>query len=100
MDMPTHYVDFSVNINPLGPPASLAKHWSSFFSSITHYPDPQAAHLTKELAEKEGLSERSILVGNGGAEMITLVARLLAGKKVLIIQPAFAEYAEACQASG
>ena len=32
--------------------------------------------------------------------MITLVARLLAGKKVLIIQPAFAEYAEACHAAG
>ena len=97
---PLHCIDFSANINPLGPPPSLEKHWSSFYSSITHYPDPHASQLTKLLAAKERLPESSILIGNGGAEIITLVGRLLAGKKVLIIQPAFAEYAEACQAAG
>lgn len=100
IEMPTHCIDLSANINPLGPPASLAENWSSFYSSITQYPDPNAAQLTKRLAEKEGLPEGSILIGNGGAEMITLVGRLLAGKKVLIIQPAFAEYAESCYAAG
>ena len=68
-------IDFSANINPLGPPASLGENWSSFYSSITQYPDPHAAQLTKRLAEKEGLPESSILIGNGGAEMITLVGR-------------------------
>lgn len=100
IDMPAQYIDFSANINPLGPPACLAENWSHFFNSITQYPDPHAAQLTKELAEQVRLSEQSLLVGNGGAEMITLVARLLAGKKVLIIQPAFAEYAEACEVAG
>lgn len=100
MDMPSTYVDFSANINPLGPPSSLQEHWSRLFNNIIHYPDPHAVELTKLLARKEQLSEHSILVGNGGAEMITLVARLLAGKKVLIIQPAFAEYAESCCAAG
>lgn len=100
IDMPNHYVDFSANINPLGPPPTLKENWPRFFESITYYPDPHAAQLTARLAEKEGLSEGSILVGNGGAEMITLVGRYLAGKKVLIIQPAFAEYAEACHAAG
>jgi len=100
MDMPSSYVDFSANINPLGPPSSLQEHWSRLFNSIIQYPDPHAVELTKLLAYKEQLSEHSILVGNGGAEMITLVARLLAGKKVLIIQPAFAEYAESCYAAG
>ena len=99
IEMPSHCIDFSANINPLGPPASLGENWSSFYNSITQYPDPHAAQLTKRLAEKESLPESSILIGNGGAEMITLVGRLLAGKKVLIIQPAFAEYAEACHAA-
>lgn len=100
IEMPLYCIDFSANINPLGPPSSLEKHWSSFYSSITHYPDPHALQLTKLLATKEGVPESSILIGNGGAEIITLVGRLLAGKKVLIIQPAFAEYAEACHAAG
>ena len=100
IEMPLHVIDFSANINPLGPPASLAENWSSFYSHIIKYPDPHAAQLTKRLAEKEGVHEGSILVGNGGAEMITLVGRLLTGKKVLIIQPAFAEYAESCHAAG
>lgn len=100
MEMPKECIDFSANINPLGPPPSLAENWSSFYNSMIHYPDPHATQLTKRIAEKEKLPERSILMGNGGAEMITLVGRLLAGKKVLIIQPAFAEYAEACLAAG
>ena len=100
IEMPLHCIDFSANINPLGPPTSLEKNWSNFFSSITYYPDPHAVQLTKRLAEKESVPESSILIGNGGAEMITLVGRLLADKKVLIIQPAFAEYAESCQAAG
>lgn len=100
IEMPLDCIDFSANINPLGPPTSLEKNWSTFFSSITHYPDPHAVQLTKRLAEKESMPESSILIGNGGAEIITLVGRMLAGKKVLIIQPAFAEYAEACYAAG
>ncbi len=100
IEMPVELIDFSANINPLGPPASLAENWSSFYSSIIHYPDPHAAQLTKKVAVKEGLPESCVLIGNGGAEIITLVGRMLAGKKVLIIQPAFAEYAEACLASG
>jgi threonine-phosphate decarboxylase len=100
MEMPAARIDFSANINPLGPPASLAEHWPSFYNSIIHYPDPYAVELTKKVAAKEGLPESCVLIGNGGAEIITLVGRMLAEKKVLIIQPAFAEYAEACHASG
>ncbi|MGE7660126.1 threonine-phosphate decarboxylase CobD [Peribacillus sp. NPDC097197] len=100
IEMPQSYVDFSANINPLGPPSSIKQRWSGFFEGILDYPDPHAVELTHMIAKKEALPEDSVLVGNGGAEIITLVAKELANKRVLIIQPAFAEYAESCLAAG
>ena len=94
---PDHILDFSANINPLGPPSSIQKHWGDFFQGIGQYPDPQTASLKKKLAEREGIKEKQILVGNGGAEIISLIGRLLAGKRVMIVEPAFSEYEKACQ---
>ncbi len=44
--------------------------------------------------------ESHVLVGNGGAELITLVGRFLFHKRVCIVQPAFSEYEEACRSAG
>lgn len=100
LPMPETVLDFSANINPLGPPQRLKEGWDELFSLITDYPDPTASRLTSMLAAKEGITEREILVGNGGAELISLVGRLLAGKRVLILQPTFSEYEEACRVNG
>ncbi|WNS75911.1 threonine-phosphate decarboxylase CobD [Bacillus sp. DTU_2020_1000418_1_SI_GHA_SEK_038] len=97
MAMPHHMIDFSANINPLGPPPILKEKWAELFSVIADYPDPKGHRFKKKLAEKEKLSERQILIGNGGAELISLIGRMLAGKRVLIVQPAFSEYEEACR---
>ncbi|KON85713.1 histidinol phosphate aminotransferase [Sporosarcina globispora] len=95
--MPADRIDFSANINPLGPPRELKDKWGNLFQYITDYPDPHAAFLKSKLAAEEGIKETQILVGNGGAELITLIGRMIAGKSVLIIQPAFSEYEEACR---
>ena len=94
---PDQLLDFSANINPMGPPPSIQKNWESFFQGICQYPDPYTASLKRKLAEREGMREEQILIGNGGSQMISLVGRLLAGKRVLIIEPAFSEYENACQ---
>lgn len=96
---PERLIDLSANINPLGPPPNLKEKWSSFFGKISDYPDPYANSLKERIALKENISKKSILIGNGGAEMITLVGRLLAGKNILIIQPTFSEYEQACRAN-
>ncbi len=95
--MPETVIDFSANINPLGPPATVKDRWNELFTLVSNYPDPTAERLTGLLAKKEGVRKEQILVGNGGAELISLVGRLLFGKKALIIQPAFSEYEEACR---
>lgn len=97
LKMPEAVIDFSANINPLGPPVLLKERWNDLFPLIVDYPDPTAARLTSMISRKEGVTEQQILVGNGGAELISLIGRMLSGKKALIVQPAFSEYEEACR---
>ncbi|CAH0344994.1 threonine-phosphate decarboxylase CobD [Bacillus sp. CECT 9360] len=97
---PEHIIDFSANINPLGPPPGLKKKWPQLFELVKDYPDPNASSLINRISIKEKLPQDTILMGNGGAELITLVARFLSGKNVLIIEPAFSEYEQACESAG
>ena len=41
----TTRLDFSANINPLGPPSSLKEQWGELFQGICQYPDPHTALL-------------------------------------------------------
>lgn len=42
-------IDFSANINPLGPPDSVKKAVASCVNDIAHYPDVQCKELKKGL---------------------------------------------------
>ncbi|TDK63175.1 threonine-phosphate decarboxylase [Bacillus salipaludis] len=97
LSLPKEYVDFSANINPLGPPPLLKEKWMAFYQDIHVYPDPFASGLKERIAKKEQILDESILIGNGGAELIALVARRFSGKRVVIIQPTFSEYEKNCR---
>ncbi|MFD1360081.1 threonine-phosphate decarboxylase CobD [Lentibacillus salinarum] len=97
MEPPTKMVDFSVNTNPLGAPRAIKDHWQGWLEEIEDYPDPSALELKKTIAAHEGVAESHLLPGNGASELITLIARYLHGKQVLIIHPAFSEYESACR---
>ncbi len=100
MPLPERYLDFSANINPLGPPEQLKTNWAGLFNKILVYPDPYAVRLREKLSRKENIPIESLLIGNGGSELINLTARMLEGKKVLLFQPAFSEYEQACRNNG
>lgn len=53
IEMPESVLDFSANINPLGPPLRIKQQWSGFFEGILQYPDPHAIELTKSIAKKK-----------------------------------------------
>lgn len=92
--------DFSVNSNPLGPsPAACAAARAAVW---THYPDDRATALRRELAEREGVDERAIVVGNGSVELIWLIALafLDPGAAVVVVGPTFGEYARAARIVG
>ncbi|MFS0644981.1 threonine-phosphate decarboxylase CobD [Siminovitchia sp. 179-K 8D1 HS] len=100
LSSPGHVLDFSVNLNPFGPPPSIKEHWESWLDHIADYPDPKGERLVELIAEKERVQKESILLGNGGAELFTLLGQLLAEKRVVIVQPTFTEYEKICRAHG
>ena len=94
-------IDFSENTNPFGPPAFIKDlNSDQLVSSIKAYPDPNVTDLTERLAFTNKVPKETILVGNGAAELIYLIAQLFENKHVAIVEPAFSEYREACEAFG
>lgn len=96
----TQLLDFSANINPLGPPPNLIELIKEQLESIVHYPDPAQRVLKQKLAEKHSVSPEQILIGNGAAECIALSILGLQPKTVGVIYPCFSEYEQLARAYG
>ena len=103
---PEEVIDFSANLNPFGPPpevvAALSESGDELSKTISHYPDSESRHLRCRLAEKLGVKEENIIVGNGSTELIRLAALAYFRQRepVLIIEPTFGEYKVACCIAG
>lgn len=95
---PKQLIDFSVNINPLGMPDKVKELWPSFINQVADYPDPQNKKLMKTLSDTLSIDQAHLLLGNGAAELISLLGLHLRNKSILIIQPTFSEYESVCRA--
>ena len=93
-------IDFSANINPLGPPDSVKKAVAACVNDIAHYPDVQCKELKKRLGWAEQMEEEALIIGNGAAELIFALGYSLRPKRALLPQPTFAEYEQALLAAG
>ena len=80
----TQLVDFSANLNPLGPPEWLRPLISANISDLAHYPDPDCTELITALAGANRLQPEQILVGNGDTELLHLLPRAVGAKRALI----------------
>ncbi|MEX2416736.1 MAG: threonine-phosphate decarboxylase CobD [Paenibacillaceae bacterium] len=89
-------LDFSANLNPLGPPAWVRDAWSEGFDQTAVYPDPSYLDARMAIAEHEGLRPEQVVLTNGGAEAIFLAAKRIQGGRALIVHPTFGEYEQAC----
>ena len=96
---PEDFIDFSSNTHAfaLDITQSLIAATPHPFA---HYPDTQCAALRETLAAHEEVSQESILVGNGAAELIWLAVLALNPRRVLLVGPMFSEYARVCEAFG
>jgi threonine-phosphate decarboxylase len=92
---PSEILDFSANINPLGPAPGVRQALQDTFGSLVHYPDSDCTGLREALAHSHGVKPGSICIGNGSTELIYLLPRLAASKRALVIAPSFSEYARA-----
>lgn len=94
------FLDFSANINPLGPPPGALAAARVALAGAANYPEPFARTLRAALARIHRLPEEAVLVGNGAAEVLYLLLRLAAGRRVALPVPGFAEYGRAARAAG
>ena len=93
---PEAVLDFSVSINPFGPPPGIRETIAS--TSFERYPDSKASELRQALAEKLNISPSKLIVGSGSTELIRLTAAAYfePDDLVLIPQPTYGEYETAC----
>jgi len=89
-------LDFSANINPLGPPEAVRRLWPTLLERTLTYPDMDYSDAVEAIARHSGVMPEQVLLTNGGAEAIFLAARLLTGGTALVVHPTFAEYEQAC----
>jgi len=92
------FLDFSVNLNPLGLPSCVQTICSHAIDLLSEYPDPNYGELKRALANALDVSTDCVMVGNGSTELIYLLPHLLErGKEILIVAPCFSEYERAFQ---
>lgn len=96
---PSELVDFSVNTNPYGPSPSMRA--AIAVASIERYPDPTGLEARAALGQWLGEATADIGLGNGAAELLWTLARVVArpDAKALFAEPTFSEFRRACVAS-
>ncbi|WP_406678505.1 threonine-phosphate decarboxylase CobD [Moorella sp. ACPs] len=97
---PEEILDFSANINPLGPPARVLETLQQNLPAIRRYPDPRCRQLKKALADYLQVEPAAVIAANGATELIYLICQTLKPRRVLIPEPTFSEYRRAAVTAG
>ena len=92
--------DFSANVNPYGTPEKVKEAIRKAAEKVAAYPDPYCTELRKKLSEHTGAPEKSIVCGNGAAEIIFQFVEALRPVKTLLPVPSFSEYESALRVYG
>lgn len=93
-------MDFSMPTNPLGVSKKIKAELRKHLKYIYRYPDAASERLRKRIAQYHGIDERSILCGNGSAELLYLIARTLRPRHALMAAPISSLYEKAVLVGG
>ena len=96
---PYEVVDFSANINPLGPSQRGLDALNAQLRYISHYPDATNDDVLNAIADTYEMDKHQIIVGNGAAELLYAICRLPGYTGAFVPAPGFSEYKEALEAS-
>lgn len=88
----TDFLDYSANINPLGPPREVMETLLQGMHAVLRYPDPGHRGFKALLSERLAVTQEQISVGNGAAESMALILLGLAPRRVGTVEPGFSEY--------
>lgn len=84
--------DFSANTNPLGTPVGVLDAMRQILTQVHHYPDPYCRELVDAISDFETVPQKSVLCGNGAAELIYAYCDAVRPKLALELAPTFSEY--------
>jgi threonine-phosphate decarboxylase len=94
-------LDFSLNVNPYGPPANVINSILSCVGLIRFYPERSYSKLREAISEYVGVSPEEVIVGCGVTELIhSILARFVKNGPVIIPLPTFTEYEAAAKGVG
>ncbi len=103
---PGELLDFSANINPLGPPAGVLRRLAVDAADVEllmRYPEAELKSLRRALSIHLGIEENQIIIAGGAAALIETIVRAVGRKnpepRCLLPVPAFSEYERALLAS-
>ena len=97
---PDELLDFSANINPLGPPEFLRATISCGLDALLHYPDPASTDLVLAASRTMGCPSEQIVPGNGSSELLFAIMRAIDQSRVVIPVPCYIDYTTAAEHAG
>lgn len=92
-------MDFSCNVNPLGPPKSIFKN-IDLGRLVSLYPDYFNKTMIDALSSFYSLPTENLAVGNGSTELFFTIPRALDISAGLIVAPSFWEYEQSLRLNG
>lgn len=93
-------IDFSANINPLGPPAWLRSSINRNLHLISHYPDPDCVAFIDAISERYRVDRDFVVPANGTTELLHLIPRIVTVTRVLVPVPCYIDYIGVFQKNG
>lgn len=88
-------IKLASNENPLGPSPKAMEYIQNEIAHINIYPDANSTKLKEKLALKHNVSVNNIAIGNGGEELLKLIAEAFinAGDEAIMANVTFGKYA-------
>jgi len=97
---PAEIVDMSSNINPLGMPPGLRDDLKENLESAGLLPEADGRTAIESMARLLEVNPDRMLAGGGTTQFIYNACPALKSKRVLILGPTYADYADACHMHG
>ena len=97
---PGDLLDFSANVNPLGPPPWLGQVVGRALQHVDAYPDPEAHDLVMAASEKYKVWPSQVVAGNGASELLFAIASMRRHRQAIIPSPTYVDYARVCRVNG
>ena len=93
-------LDFSISLNPMGPPPGVLEAARAAMLDWNRYPDPKCRALRQAADRRDRAPEEFFLFGNGASDLIDRFLRALRPRRALLLAPTFSEYRRGLEGIG